>query len=361
MLWLSSMVHLTTSRKLNSLLAYFESAANIFHASENELASACKDAPSTAELIRTNRSLQTLDAFMSQLENDGISYISQSDAAFPELLLNIPDPPIGLFFIGSLPDESMPKVAIIGSRQCSEYGLMAARLFAKPLAECGVVIVSGMAKGVDSMAHKGALDGKGKTIAVLGCGVDICYPKENKALREQIINNGCFMSEYMPGVNPLPYYFPARNRIISGLSLGVVVTEASEKSGTLITVTQASEQGREVMAVPGNILSALSKGTNHLIRDGAAPVSDYTDILYVLGLNSRLKTDKKTDNLTISTENLALDEKQVYNRMSFEPISFDMLCEQTGLEARKIHLITTQLELKSLIKRLPGSRYIKNI
>jgi len=209
------------------------------------------------------------------------------------------------------------------------------------------------------MAHKGALEGGGKTIAVLGCGVDICYPSENKELRERIINNGCVISEYPPGTNPAPQFFPARNRIISGLSEGVLVSEAGKKSGTLITVDQAMEQGREVFAIPGNISSRLSEGTNRLISEGATPVSDYTDILFALNIqpaNPAPQADlEKNANIVLAT-----DEKQVYDSLNFSPISIDALMDATDLDPGKLHYLCAQLEIKGLAKRLPGSRYVRN-
>jgi len=200
------------------------------------------------------------------------------------------------------------------------------------------------------------------TIAVLGCGVDICYPAENKQLREDIINNGCVISEYPPGVRPAPMYFPARNRIISGLCRAIVVTEAGKKSGTLITVDQAQEQGREVFAVPGNISSKLSYGTNQLIREGAYPVSDHEDILAALGISAQSPEilDEKNNSEKNSKNNLAPDEKRVYDSLSLEPISFDMLVDVTSVEIGRLHLICTGLELRGLAKKLPGARYIKN-
>ena len=359
MLWLSSLVHHTGSRKLNYLLETFGTAGAIFKASKEELQNCLPKAHHTFACITRSQNLSYIEALRAKVESLNIVYISRNNARFPTLLKEIPDPPVGIFFIGTLPADSIDKVAIIGSRKCSEYGLLTARLLAGPLAASGVVIVSGMARGVDSMAHRGALQANGITIAVLGCGVDICYPAQNKQLREEIIKNGCVISEYAPGVRPAPAFFPARNRIISGLSRGIVVTEAGLKSGTLITVDQAQEQGREVLAVPGNISSKLSLGTNQLIRDGAFPVSDHQDILNALSIfpQSTHEIQQKHNNSKI---NLAQDEKRVYDNLSLEPISFDMLADVSDVEIGRLHLICTGLELKGLAKKLPGSRYIIN-
>jgi len=360
MLWLSSLVHHIGSRKLNFLLERFGSASAIFKAPLAELQEAMPLAHNAFGQISKHRNLEYIEALLTKMENFGIAYVSRNNVRFPSLLKEIPDPPIGIFFIGVLPADNTEKVAIIGSRRCSEYGLLTARLLAQPLAAAGVVVVSGMARGVDSMAHRGALMGNGITIAVLGCGVDICYPSENKQLKEEIIKRGCVISEYPPGVRPAPAFFPARNRIISGLCRGVVVTEAGIKSGTLITVDQAQEQGREVLAVPGNISSKLSQGTNQLIRDGAFPVSDHQDIINALGIilaPAQQEPEKIKQN---SKFNLAPDEKRVYDSLSLEPISFDMLANVTSIDIGKLHLICVGLELKGLARKLSGSRYIKN-
>jgi DNA processing protein len=209
------------------------------------------------------------------------------------------------------------------------------------------------------MAHKGALEGGGKTIAVLGCGVDICYPQENEGLREKIIQNGCIISEYPPGTRPLPHYFPARNRIISGLSYGVVVAEAGKKSGTLITVNQAIDQGREVFAVPGNISSPLSNGTNRLISEGAIPVSNHQDILDNLKIFYEEICEEEPAQEIVSKEILAPNEKQVYDSLDFEPVSVETLIENTGLEIGHVLLSLMQLELGGHITKIHGSRYIR--
>ncbi|MCL2386158.1 MAG: DNA-processing protein DprA [Defluviitaleaceae bacterium] len=347
------------SRKLNLILEIYGTARDAFMAEHNEMVRSAALTANAAGLFSRNRNLGYIEELLRSMENQGIAYFSREHERFPALLKEIPDAPVGVFCMGTLPSDNTHKVAVIGSRKCSEYGLMAARLLSKPLAQSGVVVVSGMARGVDSMAHRGAIQGGGKTIAVLGCGVDICYPSENRHLRDEIINNGCVLSEYPPGTTPTPAYFPARNRIISGLSQGVVVSEAGKKSGTLITVDQAIEQGREVFAVPGNISSYLSAGTNQLIRDGATPVSDYTDILFALGISLENSAPEKTFEKN-SKIILAPDEKQVYDSLNFEPVSMDMLMEITDVAAGQLHYICTQLELKGLARRLHGSRYVKN-
>jgi DNA processing protein len=219
-----------------------------------------------------------------------------------------------------------------------------------------------MARGTDSMAHRSAIEGGGQTVAVLGCGTDVCYPPENRQLREDIIANGCVVSEYPPGVQPFQGHFPARNRIISGLSSVVVVVEAARKSGTLITVEQAADQGREIMAVPGSIASKLSEGTNKLISEGALPVMDYVDVLIALGINPAQASQKSTAKAAkLKLDSLAHEEKIVYDSLTFEPVAFDRLAALTKMPAGGLHYALTMLELKGFIKKLPGSRFIRNI
>jgi len=354
MLWMSSLTPFISSRKLNLLLEIYGTAREVFMARDIERAGNLT--PQAMGFISKRRQLQYIEDLLDTLEVKQMAYFSRNNERFPELLKAIPDPPLGIFCMGSLPSDNTHKVAIIGSRKCSEYGLMAARLLAKPLAQAGVIVVSGMARGVDSMAHRGALSGGGKTIAVLGCGADVCYPSENRELRDEIIKNGCVISEYPPETKPHPAFFPARNRIISGLSEGVVVAEAGKKSGTLITVDQAMEQGREVLAVPGNISSKLSEGTNRLIREGAHPVSDFEDILYALKISIPPVHEKEP----VKKSLLATEEKQVYDILDFVPKSFDELAETVDLEPGRLHFICTALEIKGLIRKIPGSRFVRN-
>jgi len=363
MLWLSSILPQLGSRKLNTLLEAFGTARHIFNATKAELQDAVKLTSHAINILTKNRTLGYIESLLTDMESLEMVYLARCNDRFPSLLKEIPDPPVGIFFIGTLPADNTNKIAIIGSRKCSEYGLMTARTIAQPLAKDGIVIVSGMARGVDSMAHRGALQGGGQTIAVLGCGVDICYPSENKTLRADIIKNGCVLSEYPPGTRPAPAFFPARNRIISGLCQGVIVTEATKRSGTLITVQQAIEQGREVFSVPGNISSKLSQGTNELIRDGAYPIADHTDVLQVLGITpiATTKNNEKDKHQRKSLQNLAPDENQVYDSLTFEATSFDMLIETTGISPGKLHLICMNLELKGLARKLSGNRYVRGL
>ena len=225
-------------------------------------------------------------AFRRELVEGGLRWLGRSEPAFPPLLASIHDPPPGLFLRGSGTTElfSRPVVAVVGARSCSDYGARVARTLARDLASAGVVVLSGLARGVDGWAHRGALEAGGPTVAVLGCGIDRDYPRAHASLAAQIAQTGLIVSEYPPGISPAPWRFPARNRIVAGLAVATVVVEARERSGALITADLALEEGREVLAVPGEITSSLSRGTNALLRLGAAAVTGADDVLEAIGV-----------------------------------------------------------------------------
>ncbi|MFL5927535.1 MAG: DNA-processing protein DprA [Gaiellaceae bacterium] len=224
-------------------------------------------------------------AFLRQLAAAGLRWVSRGDPSFPARLHSVHDPPPGLFVRGAAPIDLLdrPSVAVVGARACSPYGMAVARMLGRELAAAGVVVVSGLARGVDAEAHRGALDG-GSTVAVLGCGIDRDYPRAHASLAAHITAGGLIVSEYPPGVEPAPWRFPARNRIVAGLTLATVVVEARERSGALITADLALDEGRDVFAVPGEITSELSRGANHLLRLGAVPVTCSADVLDLIGI-----------------------------------------------------------------------------
>jgi len=305
--------------------------------------------------IITSRETDAVKGYRDELGKLGIGFLTIADPEYPSLLKEIYDPPVCLYILGEMPDDGAPKVAVIGSRRCSEYGLTVSRRLGCELAEHGVVTVSGMAKGIDSSAHHGVLEGGGKTVAVLGCGADICYPSENKILRERIIKNGCVVTEYPPKTRPAPQNFPMRNRIISGLSLATVVVEAAEKSGTLITSNQALEQGREVFAVPGNVTSKLSRGTNGLIKQGAALVESAGDILNLLGIE---REAERTANGESDAE-LKPEERMIYELIGQEPVGAEELIYKSGSQAQTVQYILTMLEIYGRVRKYPGQRYAR--
>ncbi len=348
LLWLSN-VQGIGSKTLEKTIEYFGSAENVFHASTDKLNGAKGINRDIIHNIVKNRDKKTIDNLLKDLKNNSIDVLCKNEENYPENLKNIFDPPYLLYKKGNMYEKDDNAIAIVGSRNASPYGKWAAYKFASELASKGITIISGMAYGIDAAAHKGAIESGGRTIAVLGCGIDICYPKSNYNLMKNISKAGAIVSEYFIGVDPIPGHFPARNRIISGLAKAVIVVEAAEKSGSLITTEFALEQGREVFAVPGNINSPLSKGTNKLIKDGAKPVTCVEDVLEELGYV--VEEDKKIKN----NIELSDTEKAVYDFIiGRQPVHFELLINYFKININEISSIVTILQLKGLIEQLPG-------
>lgn len=257
---------------IERLLREFKEPKSIYCANEKELTGVLKAGQLKCFLDMRENFLP--DRELKKLQSKGIYYISVADVDYPESLRHIPKPPYGLFYMGKLPDADRKSVAVIGARDNTGYGANMTRAYCRIMAEAGIQIISGMAKGIDGIAHSAALDAGGDTFAVLGCGVDICYPEQNRGIYDKMMNQGGIISEYPPGTPPSPGLFPLRNRIISGLSSVVLVIEARYKSGTLITVDAALEQGKEVMALPGRVNDSLSQGCNMLIGQGAVMLKE---------------------------------------------------------------------------------------
>ncbi len=280
-------------------------------------------------------------AFESDLAARSIRWLPRSDPGFPPALAAIFDPPAGVFVRGGgrnlLLDR--PAVAIVGARACSTYGAAVGRMLGRELAAAGLVVVSGLARGVDASAHRGALEAGGMTVAVLGCGVDRDYPAAHAALARQITETGLVLSEYPPGVEPAPWRFPARNRIVAGLASATIVVEARSRSGALITADLAMEEGREVFAVPGEITSALSEGTNDLLRHGATPLRCAEDVLEVFGL-AKAET---------APHALGARAELVLRLLGDGSASADELARKTGLQAAELGAALTELELAGAV------------
>ncbi len=282
----------------------------------------------------------------------GIDAVPFGDPRYPALLAPIPDPPLVLWMRGDPSAFDQPSVAIVGSRAATSYGLEAASRLAGDLAAAGALVVSGLARGVDSAAHRGALAAGGQTVAVLGSGVDVVYPPEHGALCEAIAAEGVVLSEWPPGTAPHPFHFPARNRIISGLSLAVVVVEAAEKSGSLITAGCALEQGRAVMAVPGNILSGRHRGCHGLIRDGAAVVESAEDVLAELRSSSLRPAAREGSARAPADPLLACMQPG-------ESYDVESLGRETGLTAPQLLSKLLGLELQGVVRRVDGGRFVR--
>ena len=280
-----------------------------------------------------------------------IEEIPAFDSRFPERFREIPESPGCIYLKGRLPDPVEMTVGIIGARDGTEYGKMVARTLAKELSEYGISIISGMAYGIDTAAHEGALLGGGKTYAVLGCGVDICYPAINKKLYSKIQEEGGIISEYPEGSPPLPHHFVARNRLIAGLSDVLIVVEAKERSGTFITVDRALEQGKQVFVVPGRITDPLSRGCNKLLMEGASLCLSKEDILSCFSIEAGKDNEKKP--------NLKGEEKRIYNALDLEGKHIDALYKELGIPLQSLYSVLVKMEIEGYCESFSSSYYRK--
>jgi len=349
--------------KSKKLLEYFIEPYNIFTAKEIELASLSFLTKADIANLLNKEYKERVNKHIENIIANDIKIITIEDEGYPEYLRNIYDPPLILYMKGNMLKQDK-YLAVVGSRRATSYGLNMAEIISQELSKCGITVVSGMARGIDTYAHRGALSAKGRTVAVLGCGLDIVYPYENKKLMKEIIENGACISEFLPGTKPLAGNFPARNRIISGISLGVIVIEAGEKSGSLITANFALEQGREVFALPGNVSSLNSTGTNRLIKEGAKMVTSLEDILeeidtYFKDSNNGSFTKKLKDDKLL--EGLDEDEIKIVECLKLEPVHIDEIAVKTGLDIKTVNSVIVMLELKGIVQQLPGKIYKINL
>lgn len=359
-IWLASLKGLITRKKVE-LLRIFDSPEGIFNADALALAQTGILTGDNINAILSREQRAETDSIMESLDKHRIDVIPINDERYPQLLKNICDPPVCLFSRGSVMNEE-PSVGVVGSRKASGYGISTAKKISSDLARYGICIVSGMARGIDTAAHLGALSAKGRTIAVFGCGLDIIYPPENKRLMEKIIENGAVISEYPPGVQPMPHHFPVRNRIVSGMSAGILVVEAGEKSGSLITAQLALEQGRDVYALPGNVISVNSKGTNKLIQDGAKLVTSVEDILEEMFWYKNLQSKRVLDADSYHCrkalpDSLDEDERSVIEMLAIEELQIDEIQQKLDCEMPVVHRVLLSLEMKGIVKREAGGKY----
>lgn len=300
--------------------------------------------------------IKEIEEYFSLLKEENIDTITILDEDYPERLKDIPSKPLVLYKKGNIIEEDNLCMAIVGSRKTTAYGRWACEKFTKELVNLGVTIVSGIALGIDTIAHGTALENGGRTIGVIGSGLDIIYPKSNERLYDRIINNGAILSEFPLNTQPLAYNFPQRNRIISGLSCGIIVVEAKEKSGTLITAHHGLEQGKDIFAIPGNINSIYSKGTNKLIKDGAIPLLDIDDILnevYELKLIKEKEKEEKLLNIDLSES-----EMKIIEVIKKGPSHCDTIVNLTGISISQVTSILTILEIKGLITESTSRTFI---
>lgn len=351
LVWLSHIEGIT-NRDINNLLNYFCDINEIFNVDEKHIKRVLNKRRIIANRIIENRNEEFITKIFKNLYDNNISPLTIFDNDYPSKLKNIYDPPYIIYTRGKKIRLDIPLIAIVGSRKATPYGKWAAYQFARELAKWNIGIISGLALGVDTSSHKGALDEEdGYTIGVLGCGLDQYYPASNRNLMDKMVVSGCIISEYCLGMPPLKYNFPARNRIISALSDGVIVIEASEKSGALITVDYALDHGKDIYALPGNINSTQSKGTNKLIRDGAKILLSVDDIIE--NLQYKYTIEKKSLEKTIK-EDLSEIEAMVYEVIKISPINIDLIVNKTGIKASELNSILTVLEIKGYINQMPG-------
>ncbi len=309
--------------------------------------------PRLTDRVAQIRASVDLEKYMAKMTAQGIQILTWDDESYPARLKEIDQPPPVMYVRGAITKEDAWAVAVVGTRRISPYGRQVAEELAAYLANNGVTVISGLARGVDAMAHHSALKAGGRTIAVLGCGVDRIYPPEHAQLAMRIIASGALLSDYAPGTPPDAANFPPRNRIISGMSMATVVVEAGETSGALITAQFAVDQGREVFAVPGNILSAQSKGTNRLIAQGAHPMISARDLLDVLDLR-RVTEQREVRKILPGNE----IEAKLLSVLTHEPLHMDDIRNQTGLPIERVSATLVMMELKGLVRQVGGMNYV---
>lgn len=344
-----------TYQRYHKLAAFFSNLKNLWESELPELVEAGLEEQIAQEFLDW-RDKNPVEKIAERLEREGIQTVSIGELGYPKLLKEITDPPHTLFMRGSMPTDDLPALAVVGTRKFTNYGKQACEEIVRPLAEQGMVIVSGMALGIDGIAHEAALGGGGKTIAVLGTGVNRknIYPAAHYGLSEKILkNNGALITEYPPGFEPTNYSFPARNRIIAGLSLGTLIVEAAEESGALITARCALDYNREVFAIPHPINLPTGVGPNNLIKMGAKAVTSPSDITEALSLkNLRMIVDNRKTLPSTPTE------AKILATLSREPKHVDSIIKQTGLDSPAVNSTLTLMEMKGKVRNLGGMMYV---
>jgi DNA processing protein len=341
------------------LLDRFGSPAQALDAPDADLQAVEGMSRSLIGRMKSHRLPDRVKQDIQRVREKNIRIVTMNDPEYPQLLIQIPDPPPFLYVHGRL-EKQTKAVAMVGSRMATRYGLSVARRLSAELAACGLTVVSGMARGIDTAAHQGALEGGGRTIAVLGSGLDRIYPAQNRNLAGRIIGNGAVITEFPMATEPEPHNFPVRNRIISGMSFGTVIVEATKKSGSLITARLAAEQNREVFAVPGSVQSFKSTGTHTLIKQGAKLVENVQDILEeIAGAVFVTHTPDTGRSLPAQKAiDLSPEEAMVCGSLDTYPIHIDDLGRRTALAPGKLSSILLALELKGLVEQLPGKLFV---
>jgi DNA processing protein len=348
--------------RVRQLLEHFGDAPAILGASKSQLQKARGIGEDTAEAISSWEKRIDLTAELNRIADFGSKIVIQADAEYPELLRQIYDPPFVLYVKGELLPKDKNSIAMVGSRMTTHYGIETARKLAYQLAYLGVTVVSGGARGIDTAAHQGALSAKGRTIAVLGTGINLVFPPENKDLYERIAANGAVITQFPFNRPADKQTFPIRNRIVAGMTLGTVVVEANLTSGALITSNFANEYGRQVFAVPGRIDSPRSKGCHELIKKGAKLCEGAEDILsefeYLFPASNRPPAPNETG--VLPAIQLSENEQMVYDRLNKEEISIDEVIRHSGLPTSAVSVALLSLEMKRLVRQLPGKMFMRN-
>ena len=332
------------SRRFRSLLSAFGLPVHVLGAKRSQLSRVVPE-PLASKILERNRARE-VESALRWADGSAHAVLTLADAAYPKQLLEIPDPPPLIYVSGNVGLLSTTALAVVGSRNATPQGLKSARTFARAFSEAGLTIASGLAVGVDSEAHRGGLEGQGSTIAMLGTGIDVVYPRRNAALSEEIASRGALVSEFPLGTGPHAANFPRRNRLISGLAKGCLVVEAALESGSLITARLAADQGREVFAVPGSIHSPLSKGCHALIKQGAKLVESAQDVLEELGIPTREAASLQSD-----------PDRGLLESMGFDPCDMDELTARSGLPVEALSAALLKLELDGKVASIPGGLY----
>lgn len=359
--WLTSLPGIGT-RKAHLLLDTYGPIEDLYHMKKDEAENLAGFSAKDKLVLSDSKLKENAKIQFEKLKAKRVEFVHLEDDRYPGKLRHIFDAPIGLYVRGELPKAGSRSIAIVGARNCSNYGKEMARYFARELGKAGIHVISGLARGIDSFAHAGALEGGGSTVGVLGCGIDICYPQENIELYMQMQGRGAILSEYGLGVSAKPGFFPMRNRIISGMSDGVLVIEAKEKSGSLITVDMGLEQGKNIYAVPGRTTDVLSSGCNNLIRMGAKITINIEDILEDLVANyENMCLDMYCDldrQFKKTTIHLETNEKIVYDRLSFTPKHMEEIILDTNMDIKEAMEALIHLQLKDYVKQVGSNYYV---
>lgn len=344
-------------KRFSKLIEYFGSPDVAWQAKSGEISKILNLSSKISSRLFEEKNNIIPERELDLIHKFKVNVLTIEDAQYPKNLKTIHYPPPVLYFKGTITESDKSSISIVGSRKATYYGKMVAEKLSKDLALAGLTIISGLARGIDTAAHKGTLSVNGRTIAVLGCGINHIYPPENRRLAQEIQESGAVISEFPLFTLPERQNFPRRNRVISGLSLGTVVVEAAEKSGALITADFALDQGREVFAIPGNINSPLSNGSHNLIKQGAKLVNNYQDILEEIHIALPQKTAEKE----VAAKDISLteEEKIIYRLITKEPVQIDEIIATSKLPAGKVSEMLLNLELKDLIKEIEGKRFIK--